>query len=96
MMSKGLATLMLLVVSASLAGAQTGSLHGRVFDRGPGEELIGANVLLVGTTLGANTDIDGKFTVRGVPSGIYSIRISFVGYVAQVVSDVQIDAVQEF
>jgi len=95
-MSRGIATLMLLVVSASLAGAQTGSLHGRVFDRGTGEELIGANVLLVGTTMGANTDIDGKFTVRGVPAGTYSVRISFVGYVAQVVSEVQITADQEF
>jgi hypothetical protein len=90
------ATLLFVAIFSSVAKAQTGSINGRVFDRQTGEELIGANVLMVGTTMGANTDIDGKFTVRNIPVGTYSVRISFVGYVAQVVSDVQVAAGQDF
>ena len=67
------------------AAAQTGSLYGKVHDSKSGEELVGANVLLVGTSLGGSTDIDGKFTVRNVPPGTYSVRFSYVGYTAQVV-----------
>jgi len=84
------AVLLLTVTTVFTAQAQNASVHGTVFDRDTGEELIGANILLVGTTMGATTDIDGKFTVRGVPAGTYSVRISFVGYVAQVVSDFRI------
>ena len=87
------ATILAVVLNAGWA--QTGSMHGRVFDHQTGEELIGANVLLVGTTMGANTDIDGKYTVRNIPAGTYNVRISFVGYVAQVVSDVKIAADQD-
>jgi hypothetical protein len=74
------------------AAAQTGSLYGKVHDSRTGEELVGANVLLVGTSLGASTDIDGKFTVRNVPPGTYSVRFSYVGYTAQVVSGVEVKA----
>ncbi len=74
------------------AVAQTGSLYGKVHDNKSGEELVGANVLLVGTNLGGSTDIDGKFTIRNVPPGTYSVRFSYVGYTAQVVSAVEVIA----
>ena len=96
MKSTVFAALLLSAALGAVAQAQTGSLHGRVFDSQNGEELIGANVLLVGTTMGANTDIDGKFTVRGIPAGTYTARISFVGYIAQMVSDVRIVGDEEF
>ena len=44
-----------------------------------GEPVIGASVLVVGTTNGVITDMDGQFTINNVPSGS-KIRISFIGY----------------
>ena len=84
--------LAVMVLFTGSAVAQTGSLYGKVHDGKSGEELVGANVLLLGTSLGASTDIDGKFTIRNVPPGSYSVRFSYVGYTAQVVSAVEVKA----
>ena len=67
------------LLSTSTALSQTGQLHGAVLDEETGESLIGVNVLLVGTKLGASSDLDGKFIVRDVPEGKYDVRISYVG-----------------
>ncbi|WP_339813988.1 carboxypeptidase-like regulatory domain-containing protein [uncultured Imperialibacter sp.] len=48
-----------------------------------GEEqapLPGANVLLVKTTIGTSTDVEGKFTLKGVPAGRFTLMVSYVGY----------------
>lgn len=78
----------LMALTPARALAQTGALHGSVHDEQSGEELIGANVLLVGTALGAATDLDGKYTIRGIPPGTYDVRITYLGYTAKVVSKV--------
>lgn len=44
-----------------------------------GEPLIGASVLVAGTTLGASTDIDGRFSIKNVPVGS-TLKISYIGY----------------
>ena len=44
-----------------------------------GEKLVGANVFLKGTTLGAATDMDGKYSID-VPAGSYTVVCSFVGF----------------
>ena len=70
---------MLIVGSVSTAFGQ-GTLSGKIVDAGNKEALIGVNVLIMGTTLGASTDIDGKFSVPNVKAGEYSIRISYIGF----------------
>ncbi|WP_297676824.1 TonB-dependent receptor [uncultured Bacteroides sp.] len=61
--------------------AQTKTVKGTVID-GTGEPVIGASVLVKGSTNGVITDIDGNFTLLNVPeSG--TIQISFVGYKTQ-------------
>ena len=55
-----------------------GIVRGKVVDASNGEELIGANVLVVGTTIGASTDIDGKFNIKGLDDGNYIIKISYI------------------
>ncbi|MBX2990503.1 MAG: carboxypeptidase-like regulatory domain-containing protein [Bacteroidetes bacterium] len=86
--------LVLLLATTGILHAQTGVLAGKIFDQQTGEELVGANVLIVGTTTGATTDIDGKYSVRNIPVGTYSVRISFVGYGSKTVTDVAIKAGQ--
>ena len=60
------------------AFAQSKTVSGTVLDN-TGESVIGASVLVKGTTNGTITDIDGKYILQNVPAnGI--IQISFVGY----------------
>ena len=56
------------------------SLSGTVKDATSGEPLPGANVVIVGTGLGASTDLNGRYTIRGISPGEYPVKISFVGY----------------
>ena len=60
--------------------AQTGSISGTLTDKINSETLIGATVTLEGTSLGAVTDIDGKYTIDKITEGIYTVKISFIGY----------------
>jgi len=77
----------LLVQSATLLAGTTGKLAGRVLDKNKAP-IIGANVVLVGTTLGASTDLEGYYSVINIPPGTYQVRFSCVGYQTTIVKDV--------
>ncbi|EKB47921.1 Outer membrane cobalamin receptor protein [Cecembia lonarensis LW9] len=47
-----------------------------------GEGLVGANVILVGTGRGATSDFQGNFQIRNIPSGSYTLRVTYLGYEA--------------
>ncbi|HTY01635.1 MAG TPA: TonB-dependent receptor [Bacteroidota bacterium] len=74
---------LILVVGAH---AQTTLLTGTVFDVASGDRIVGAHVAIVGTTYGSSTDIDGSYSIRNLPPGTYSVRVSMVGYAPTVVS----------
>jgi len=57
-----------------------GKIEGFIIDAESKTELIGANILLINTTIGAATDIKGKFIIENAPIGNYSVKISFMGY----------------
>ena len=85
--------LLLASISSGAARAQeTGTLSGKVWDEVTGEELVGANILLVGTSRGGNTDLNGQFSVRGIPVGTYDVRITYVGYATKLVRGLKIVA----
>jgi hypothetical protein len=65
-----------------------GKIEGKIIDAETNRELIGANILVVNTTIGAATDLNGKFVIENVPVGNYSIRISFLGYTPIIKTDV--------
>jgi TonB-dependent receptor len=56
------------------------TLSGTVKDAKSGEPLPGANIVLVGTGIGAATDVNGRYIIRGIPAGDYPVKVSFVGY----------------
>jgi outer membrane receptor protein involved in Fe transport len=56
------------------------SIEGYVKDAVSGEPLFGANIIIVGTSMGAATDMDGKYKIPSVPAGTYKIRASYIGY----------------
>ena len=68
-----------LIVVAALS-AETGGIKGKVIDKRTGQPLIGANVTVEGTTLGAATGSDGTFDIPKVPAGTYVLVVSYVGF----------------
>lgn len=75
-------TLLCLMFLCTLnAVAQQLNVTGNVKDA-LGEYIIGASVLVKGTTNGTITDIDGNFSVSGVEKGSV-LEISYIGYVSQ-------------
>ena len=73
----------LLIGSASLTFAQT-TISGTILDADNDEPLIGANILVVGTSTGTITDYDGNFELA-LPEGAEELRISYTGYAAQTI-----------
>ena len=57
-----------------------GSVEGSVRDAGSGEPLVGVNIVVSGTTMGAATDVNGYYRINNVPSGWQVFRVSYVGY----------------
>lgn len=68
-----------LFFSVHSAFSQTGSVVGEVVDE-QGAPLIGANVFIDGMSLGAASDINGRFSIDRVPYGAYSLTVSMVGF----------------
>ena len=78
-----------LTVNIVLAGT-TGKIAGRVVDKETNEPLIGINVVVKGTSLGAATDIDGYYAILSVPPGIHTIITSMVGYATVTVNEIRV------
>ena len=81
-------SIIVLVSQFTFAGT-TGKLVGRVTAKETGEPLIGANIMIEGTILGAATDLDGNFYILQIPPGTYSIRFSMIGYQSLIINDVR-------
>ncbi len=75
--------LLVLAVTSTMAWAQ-GNVSGKVVDA-TGEPVIGASVVVKGTTTGAVTDIDGNFSIPNVPRNA-NLEISYIGFKTQSVS----------
>ena len=69
----------LFMFCATLFAQGAGTIRG-VVTASDGEPLIGANVVVEGTMLGAATDTDGSFVVLNVPAGEYTVTVSYVSY----------------
>ena len=81
----------LYIFQALLMGGVTGKVSGRVIDSNTNEALIGANVMLVGTSLGAATDEDGYYHILNVPPGFYDLRSNMIGYAEKTITGVRVE-----
>src|SRR4030066_786189 len=88
------------LASYVLAG-DTGKLAGKVTDKETGEPLIGANILILSKwvdgrevkldyTMGAATDFEGEFYILNIQPGLYSVKASYVGYLPEIQTQVEI------
>lgn len=84
----------LLLVAVFLIASEYGKVVGKVLDNETGEPLIGANVMVEGTELGAATDANGEFVVPYVPVGTYSVVASYVSFDPYTLTNVIINADQ--
>ncbi len=73
-------TMLILLAAVSVWAGTTGKIAGVVTDKESGEPLPGVNVMIVGTTVGAATNIHGEFFIINVPPGTYTLRATLIGY----------------
>ncbi|MBC8342613.1 MAG: carboxypeptidase-like regulatory domain-containing protein, partial [Bacteroidetes bacterium] len=81
------------VVTVSFAQSSYGTLVGKVTDAGTGEELIGANVVVIlegNQKGGASTDINGDYIIKPIPPGQYNIHASYIGYKDMIITGYQV------
>ncbi|MHB8581084.1 MAG: TonB-dependent receptor [Ignavibacteriaceae bacterium] len=72
--------ILVVMFSPQLLWGASGSIEGKVTDAASGEALIGANIILEGTSMGAAADFYGKFLISAVPAGHYTLKASYIGY----------------
>jgi iron complex outermembrane receptor protein len=80
-------TLLSLIIASSFVFSQ--SISGTVVDQANGDPLVGANISIKGTVLGASTDVEGKFTISNLDAGSYDLVISYVGYKMETYEDIE-------
>ncbi|MFH1852351.1 MAG: TonB-dependent receptor [Candidatus Neomarinimicrobiota bacterium] len=84
--------LIMLMISSPIfiQAGMTGKIVGKITDSTTGEPLIGANVILEATSLGAAADVDGYFMVLNIMPGTYNLRAMMIGYKDLVQRDVRV------
>jgi outer membrane receptor protein involved in Fe transport len=87
---KAVYLILYLALPLDLEAGTTGKISGTVTDKANGQALPGANVIVMGTSLGAATDTDGRYTILEVSPGTYRVQVSLVGYRRVVVEEVRV------
>ncbi|MEP7170385.1 MAG: carboxypeptidase regulatory-like domain-containing protein, partial [Bacteroidota bacterium] len=90
-----LAIILITMCGVAVMAQSTGSIQGKIVDKATGEALPFASIIaeLNGNQAGgAQTDIDGKFTIKPLTPGTYNIKATFVGYGAAQVEGVIVSA----
>jgi len=89
--------LLLFILSANSIGVfagTTGKIAGRVLDSKTREPLMGANIIVMGGSLGAASDIEGNYYILNIPPGKYQLKITLVGFSPVTVNDIKVSADQ--
>jgi TonB-dependent starch-binding outer membrane protein SusC len=76
----GMTAVMLLAGAASLQAQTTGTVEGTVRTALGDSPLVGVRVLVLGTAMAGTTGRDGRFIIRDVPAGSYTLRTAAIGY----------------
>ena len=71
----------------SFAGT-SGKIQGLITDAVSGEPLGGVNVIIVGESQGAATNMDGQYVILNISPGTYQLRISMIGYATVTIQEV--------
>lgn len=92
-MAAFLVVMFALIIPALTAEAKVekkGWIMGSIIDSESGDPIIGASILIVGTTNGAASDLDGNYMIKEVMPGTYMLMISSIGYTGTKVDSVMV------
>lgn len=76
---------------ATTVSAQHGKIRGVIKDSETNETIIGASVIIEGTSKGTATNLDGEYIIVGVDPGIYNLVISYIGYKKTTIEEVEVN-----
>lgn len=82
--------MLIFLSSVNIFAGTTGKLSGNIKDVQTGEPLIGSNIIIEGTNLGAAANINGDFVILNISPGKYNVKFSFIGYESLTIQDVTI------
>ena len=73
------------------------TIRGTIVDEDSQMPLIGATVVVVGSTplIGTTTDVEGRFRISGVPVGRVTLKISFIGYEDRIIPNLLVGSAKE-
>ena len=80
------------VVAAQGAEAPVGRITGRIIDTKSGQGVTAAGVQVVGTTIGAQSGVDGRYTITRVPAGTTTLQVRRIGYGPKTVTGIVVPA----
>jgi len=83
-------TSLLVMTALIFAQGGRGKVRGVVTDQETGEVLVGANVSIEGTSLGASTDLNGVYVVLAIPTGTYTVQVGYIGYQEVALSNIRV------
>jgi hypothetical protein len=81
--------IIILIILPGLAFSQ-GRITGTITDADTDEALIGAQVMIMGTSMGAAADNDGTYNILNVPPGTYTLRYTMIGYNTVFIENVEV------
>ncbi|NLT50297.1 MAG: TonB-dependent receptor [Ignavibacteria bacterium] len=84
--------LLLLLMPVLLLASTKGRIKGKVVDLQTNEPLVGANVLVIGSSTGAATDASGEFVLQNLEAGTYTLKASYLGYQSITISNIRVNA----
>ena len=86
--------LLICMAGSQLFAGTTGKISGQIIDKSTGETLIGANVIIMGTSMGSSSDIDGNYFILNIPPGEYQVKASMIGYASVTFEHVKVSVDQ--
>ena len=89
-MTKLYYSLLVLLLSVTTLLAQQGTVKGRVYSTKSNDPLELATVRVQGTSLGARTDVEGRFVISGVKPGFVRLIVTMLGYETTTSAEVQV------
>ncbi|NQV50329.1 MAG: carboxypeptidase-like regulatory domain-containing protein [Candidatus Marinimicrobia bacterium] len=90
-MRKASLFLVMLAITSLTMAATTGKISGMVREKSTGEPMIGVNIIVEGTSLGAVTNIDGYYVILNVPPGFHELKASMIGYSQYTIKDIRVE-----
>jgi outer membrane receptor protein involved in Fe transport len=86
--------LLAILSSVRVYAGTTGKLTGKVTDATTNEALIGTNIVVVGTNMGAAADVQGNYFILNIPPGTYQVKATQIGYSPTTIQNVKISVDQ--